>query len=59
MLAHIRFSALAAHVGTCLRAFMTPATFKTEDFVTICNAFPKIETEHYVKILHECFPLSK
>ena len=31
---------------------MTPATSKTEHFVTIGNAFPKIETEHCVKILH-------
>ena len=59
MLAQIRFSARAFHVDACLRGFMTPATSKTEDFVTICTTFPKIETEHCVKILHECFPLSK
>ena len=31
---------------------MTPATSETEHFVTIGNAFPKIETEHCVEILH-------
>ena len=38
---------------------MTPETSKTEDFVTIGNAFLKIETEDCIKVLHECFPLSK
>ena len=59
MLTQIRFSAHAVHVGTCLRDFMTPATSKTEHFVTIGNAFLKTETEHCIKVLHECFPLSK
>ena len=57
MLAQTRFSAHAVYMGTCLKGFMAPATSKTEHFVTIGNAFPKIETEHCVKILHECFPL--
>ena len=48
MLAQIRFSAHAVHVGTCLRGFMTPATSKMEHFVTIGNGFPKIETEDCV-----------
>ena len=52
MLAQIRFSTHAVHVGTCLRGFMTLATSKTEHFMTIGNAFPKIETKHCVKILY-------
>ena len=53
------FSAHAVHVGTCVRGFMTPATSKAKHFVTIGNDFPKIDTKNCVKILHECFPLSK
>ena len=59
MLAQIRFSAYAYDVGTCLRGFMTSAASKAEHFVTIGYAFPKIETEHCVKVLQECFSLSK